>query len=79
VSREGALDSGSVEAVARTATLDPAAMLNRMVLAHGTGAMCQFLGGLDPTAAHHAAHICGACMPFALTLVRADDTDCDPF
>lgn len=79
MSREGALDSGSVEAVAGTATLDPAAMLNRMVLTHGTGAMCQFLGGVSPTAAHRAAHICGLRMPFALTPVRTDDTDGDPF
>ncbi len=79
MSREGALDSGSVEAAARTATLDPAAMLNRMVLTHGTGAMCQFLGGVDPTAAHRAVHICGLRMAFALTPIGADDTDGDPF
>jgi len=54
-------------------------MLNRMVSAHETVAMCQYLGRLTATAVHHAVHNCASCMPSALTPARADDTDGDPF
>jgi hypothetical protein len=54
-------------------------MLNRMVSAHGTVAMCQYLGSLGATAVHRAVHVCISCMPFALTRDGADDTDTDRF
>jgi hypothetical protein len=38
--------------------LAPATTLNRMVAAHGSPVMCQYLGSLVPTAVHRSLHVC---------------------
>jgi hypothetical protein len=53
-----------------TAALYSPIVLNSMVPADKTDAMCQFLGGVSAQAATSAAHTCAICMSFTLTVDR---------